>query len=153
MADPITAAIVIGATSGVLSASQTLSAGKIADIESKTEAKQIETAAASREADRKEDLNVALSSQMAGAGARGIGFEGSPLAVLQEDERKEKEATRRDTLQSQLAAQSARTRGKVAKSQSKGAAFTSLLSAGASAAGAAGTGEAKKGAKAPAEGN
>jgi hypothetical protein len=120
----------------LMSASQTINAGKVAEIESKTEAKQIETEAASREADRKEDLNVALSSQMAGAGARGIGFEGSPLTVLQEDERKEKEATKRDTLQSQMAAQSARTRGKVAKSQAKGAAVLGLLGAAAGAAGA-----------------
>lgn len=110
-----------------LSFSQQRAAGDIAREESKVEASQIETAAAAREADRKSDLARAVASQSAGTGASGITFEGSPLSVLQEDIRREEEATGRDKFQARLGAQAAKTRGKVAKSQARGLAVTSLL--------------------------
>ena len=118
----------------------TKSAGKIADIEAKVEAKQIETAAASREADRKEDLARAIASQSAGAGASGLTLQGSPLSVLEEDVRQEGIAGRRDTFQAKLAAQASRTRGKVAKksarSQANLTSFKQLADRAASAGGA-----------------
>lgn len=119
---------------GVIGAGQTRSAGKIAEMEAKTEAAQIETAAAQREADRKERLARAVSSQMAAGGASGLTFEGSPLSVLEEDVRREKEATQRDTLMAQVGAQSARARGKVARAQARGAAVLGLLKTGSDAA-------------------
>jgi hypothetical protein len=117
----------MGMLMDVMVASQQISAGKIAEMEAKTEAKQIETAAAQREADRKEKLARAVSSQMAAGGAAGITFEGSPLSVLEEDVRREKEATQRDVLMSKLAAQTARTKGKVARKQAKGAAILGMM--------------------------
>lgn len=128
------------------SAMQQRSAGKIAEMEAKTEAKQIETAAAAREADRKEDLARALASQAAGAGASGIVFEGSPLSVLEEDIRREKVAGEREGLTAGLGAMAARTRGKVASRQATAGAGVSLLrqmtesakSAGKAAAGGGG---------------
>lgn len=117
-----------------ISFGQQRAAGDIAKAESEVEAAQIETAAASREADRKSDLARAVASQSAGTGASGISFEGSPLSVLQEDIRREEEATERDVLQSRLGAKAARTRGKVAKDQARSLAVTSLLKTASSAA-------------------
>ena len=111
---------------GVLGASQQKTAGEIANLESKTEAKQIETAAAAREADRKERLARAVSSQSAAAGASGISFEGSPLAVLEEDIRREGEATERDKLMTRVGVSAARARGQVAKAQGRSAAIMTL---------------------------
>jgi hypothetical protein len=119
---------------GVIGAGQTASAGKIAEMEAQTEAAQIETAAAQREADRKERLARAVSSQIAAGGASGLTFEGSPLSVLEEDVRREGEATQRDVLMSDLAAKSARARGTVAKKQAKGAAVLGLLKTASDAA-------------------
>ena len=119
---------------GVIGAGQAKSAGEIAELEAKTEAKQIETQAAQREADRKERLARAVSSQVARGGTTGIAFEGSPLSVLAEDVRREKIASQRDTLMAQIGQQSARARGKVAKSQARGQAILGLLKTGADAA-------------------
>lgn len=120
---------------------QARSAGKIAEMEAKTEAKQIETAAAAREADRKEDLARALASQAAGAGASGIAFEGSPLSVLEEDIRREKVAGEREGLTAGLGAMAARTRGKVTKRQVTGQAnLKSLMQLGERAQAAGGGG-------------
>ena len=120
--------------SGVTSAAQQRTAGQIADLESKTRAKQIETQAAAREADRKERLARAVSSQVARGGTTGIAFEGSPLSVLAEDVRREKEATQRDDLMTQVNVMAERAKGKVAKSQARGAAIMGLLQTGATAA-------------------
>lgn len=123
----------------VLQNQATKAKGKIADMEAKVEAKQIETAAAAREADRKEDLAKAIASQSAGAGASGISLEGSPLSVLQEDVRVEGVAARRDAFQTRLGAQAARTRGKVAKRSARGEAnLTSFRQAGERATGGTG---------------
>ena len=119
---------------------QTRSAGQIAETESKVEAEQIKTAAAAREADRKRDLAKAAASQSAAAGASGIGFEGSPLTILEEDIATEARASKRDELMTRLGVISARTRGKVAHRQAKTKAITGLLQTGASAAGSGGGG-------------
>lgn len=98
---------------------QQVGAGRAAARESELEAKQIELGVTQREADRKADLARAMASQTASAGARGVAaFEGSPLSVLQEDIRREEVATERDIFQSELAAMSAKARGKVAKRSS-----------------------------------
>ncbi len=112
---------------GVIGAGQAKSAGEIANIESKVEAKQIETAAAQREADRKERLARAVSSQMARGGASGAGFEGSPLAVIEESQRREKEGTQRDELMAKTSILTTRARGKVAKAQGRAQVITGLL--------------------------
>lgn len=119
---------------GVISASQQASAGKIKEIESKTQAKQIETEAAQREADRKERLARAVSTQMARGGASGASFEGSPLSVIEESQRREEVATGRDELMASVGALRQKTKGKVASSQAKAGALTSLLKTGVSAA-------------------
>lgn len=132
MADPVTLSLFAGAT--LLSAKQTMDAGAIAQMEAETEATQVETAAASREADRKAALADAAASQMAEAGAKGIKFQGSPLSILDEDIRREEEAGQRDIFQSQLGASAARARGSVERRLATGKAITGMLTTGAEAA-------------------
>lgn len=127
----------------VASAAQTRSAGKMANLESRVEADQIRTGAVQREADRKERLARAVSSQMAATGASGIGFGGSPLSVIEEDQSREQEATSRDKLMSDLAAQTARLRGKVKQKQANTSAALGLLQAGEEAAASATGGDYK----------
>jgi hypothetical protein len=94
--------------------------GRIAEGESKVQAKQIQLAAKAREADRKERLAEAMASQNASAGARGIAaFEGSPLTILQADIEREERATERDIFASELEALAVRSRGKVARKMAK----------------------------------
>jgi hypothetical protein len=119
----------------IAGASQQYSAGKIAEMEAKVEAKQIETAAASREADRKEQLASALASQNAAAGGAGISFEGSPLAVLEEDVRLSEIDKSRDEMMTRVGMSAARARGKVAKAQGKAAGIMTLIQTGVDAAG------------------
>lgn len=112
--------------------SQQRAQADIAVGESKIQAEQEELGAIQREADRKERLAIALASQNASAGARGVAaFEGSPLTVLKEDVRREEQATERDIFSSQLASLTARSRGKI---KSKSLRSQSLLTAATSAA-------------------
>lgn len=109
------------------------SAGKIAKMESETEAQQIELAAIQREADRKEQLAAALASQIATSGIRGISaFEGSPLTILQADIEREEMATKRDIMQSRIAAMTTRARGTIAKETARAGAGLTLLSGASS---------------------
>ena len=140
MSDPATLAVLLAGGTSLMSAVQGVSAGRISKLESETEAVQIETAAAAREADRKEMLSRATASQAAAAGAGGILFSGSPLTVLEEDTRRAEEVKQRDVLQTRLAAGAARVRGRVALKQAKGKAITGLLQSAASAAGSVGGG-------------
>jgi len=126
-----TAALVAAGGAGLLGAAQQVSAGRIAALEGKSEAKAIETQEAAREADRKEQLARALSSQSAVTGAGGISFEGSPLSVIEEDVRRAEEAKERGALEASIGASAARSRGKIAKKQAQAQAVTSLLGTGA----------------------
>lgn len=91
-------------------------AGKIAKQEADIQASQEELGAIQREGDRKSRLADALATQSVTASAGGIAaFEGSPLAILQEDIKREKVGTERDIFQARLKAITLRTRGKVAK--------------------------------------
>ncbi len=85
------------AASTVSQFAQSRNAATAARQEGEFAAKQENLAAVQREADRKERLARAMASQTASAGSRGVAvFEGSPLSVLQEDVRREEEATERD---------------------------------------------------------
>ena len=96
---------------------QSRNAATAARQEGEFAAKQENLAAVQREADRKERLARAMASQTASAGSRGVAvFEGSPLSVLQEDVRREEEATERDVFGAKLAASTAKIR---ASNQSK----------------------------------
>lgn len=109
--------------------------GKIQQEELKAQATQEELAGKQREADRKGRLAQALASQSASTGARGIaGFEGSPLTILEEDISREETATERDVFQTQLAARTLRTRGKVARKQANLAATMGLIESAEAAA-------------------
>jgi len=119
----------------LISANQQTQAGKIKRYESEVDAAQIETAASQREADRREALASAVSSQSAAAGASGISFEGSPLAILEEDLRLADEGSERDALMARLGADSAISRGKAAEASAKANAAMGLLRAGGSVAG------------------
>ena len=93
--------LLIGTTLAQFSA--TKSAGQIKQLESKTAASAEELGAIQREGDRKSRLLDAISSQRAKTGASGISlFEGSPLAVINEDIRREQVATERDEFQTKL---------------------------------------------------
>jgi hypothetical protein len=138
MGDPVTAAIAAAASGALLGAGTQVQAGRIADYEAKTEADAIRTSAAAREADRKEALARAVSSQSAGAGAAGIAFQGSPLTILEEDIRREEVATERDRLQTRMESQAARLRGTVARRSARLQAISGLLKFGGQAAGAMG---------------
>lgn len=133
MAAAIPFALAAGAS--LLGASQQVSAGQIAQIEADVESKQIETAAASREADRKAGLAEAAASQSAVSGASGIQFEGSPLSILEEDIRREEEASQRDIFQSRLGMQASQARGSVERRLATGKAITGLLQTGEKAVG------------------
>lgn len=137
MADPVSMAVAAGGAA-LLGASQTVSAGRITKLEAETDAVQIETAAAQREADRKEALARATASQAAAAGAGGILFSGSPLTILEEDRRRQEEATERDVLQTRIAAGASRARGRIALKQARGKAIAGLLKTGAGIAGSVG---------------
>lgn len=108
---------------------QRKTAAKAAEGEAKVAAQQEELGAIQRETDRKSRLATALASQTASAGARGVAaFEGSPLAVLEEDIRREEVATERDIFQTRLAALTTRARGKIARKQLTAQARIGLLS-------------------------
>ena len=120
-----TAMVALG--SAAISSQQQITAGRIKNFESRVEADQIEAAASSREADRKEDLARAIASQSAGAGASGISLQGSPLTVLEADIEAEERATGRDLFQARLGKQAARTRGRTAERTARNRATVSLL--------------------------
>jgi hypothetical protein len=106
------AAPFIGMIGGMLGGAQSMSAGKLSQMEAETQAKQEEIAVISRESDRKSRLADALASQVASAGARGIqAFEGSPLTIMNEDVKREKTATGRDRLMSEIARISLKSSG------------------------------------------
>lgn len=137
MADPVTISLALSAGGSLLGASQQVSAGQIAQLESNVKSKQIETAAASREADRKDALAEASASQAAAAGASGIQFEGSPLSILEEDIRKEEQASQRDIFQTRITSQAEQARGSVQRRLATGKAITGLLQSGQQLAGLA----------------
>ena len=106
----------------------TMDAASAAKDQGKVEAQQEEIAATQRESDRKERLAEAMASQTASAGARGVfAFEGSPLAVLNEDIRKEEVATDRDSFNARVAGLGATIRGSNRSSQLKTQARIGLL--------------------------
>lgn len=111
--------------------SQQKAQADIALGESKVAAEQEDLGAKQREADRKERLAIALASQNAAAGARGVAaFEGSPLTIMKEDISREKTATERDVFSSKLASLTAKSRGEVT---SKSLRSKSLLTAASAA--------------------
>ena len=77
-------------------------ASRVAYGDAMLQVKQVELAAAQREADRKEALAQALASQNAMAGAKGITTGGSVFDVMQEDTRQMEEAQRRDRFMTDL---------------------------------------------------
>lgn len=129
MADPISL-LTFGLTAGssLMQFGATRQAGAQEQYEAEQEAKLEETAAIQREADRKQRLSQALASQIASSGARNIvAFEGSPLAVMQEDINREKVATERDVFGAKLGAMTKRARGSSAKRAADYSAFGGLI--------------------------
>lgn len=119
-------------------------AQSIALGDAKLQAQQVELAAAQREADRKEALNRALSSQNAMVGASGVTGAGSPFAVAEADIAAANEAGQRDKFMSDLEARSIRYRGitqrrfaRVNKKIQGFSAFHSMVSQAGGAAGSA----------------
>lgn len=118
----------------VLGAVSQAQAGKIAEIEAETDAAQMETATAAREADRKTDLARAIASQNSQAGASGIALSGSPLTIINEDISREQQASERDQLQSRLGVAATKSRGTQARQRGQNLATASLLKGAAQAA-------------------
>lgn len=101
---------------GYMRADYTQAAGRIAGTESLLAAKQIETEATAREADRKERLARAMASTVATSGARGVAaLEGSPLSILEKSVEAERVATERDRYASELEKMTTLYRGRIAK--------------------------------------
>ena len=129
------AAVAIPAVISLIGVAAQVSAGRQSAKESELSAQIQETAATGREADRKERLASALATANANAGASGIAaFEGSPLTILQTSIEAEETATERDQFNTRISALTTRARGQAAKRSAQIGAFTSLLSAGSSAA-------------------
>lgn len=111
---------IASAVAALASARQQRHAGQIARGEAEVAAKAEEVAAVQREADRKSRLADALASQNASFAASNVAaFEGSPLAVMREDIRREELATQRDKFQTQLGAMTKRARGLITERQAK----------------------------------
>lgn len=107
------AAPFLSAGTAALQFGQQRGAADLSKLEGNIAAQQEELAATQREADRKERLATAMASQAASAGARGVfAFEGSPLTVLQEDVRREEQATSTDQFNARLQAMTKRARGR-----------------------------------------
>lgn len=107
------AAPLLSAGTAALQFSQQKGAADLTVLEGNIAAQQEELAATQREADRKERLATAMASQSASAGSRGVlAFEGSPLTVLQEDVRREEQATDRDRFNARLQAMTKKARSR-----------------------------------------
>ena len=114
-------AVAIPIATAAIQISQQKAQADIAVGESNIQAEQQELGAKQREADRKERLAVALASQNAMAGAGGIAaFEGSPLTIMKEDVKREKQATARDVFSTQLETMTTRSRAKVGQASARG---------------------------------
>ena len=110
--------------------SQQQAQASIALDESQIKAEQEDLGAKQREADRKERLSIALASQNAAAGAKGVAaFEGSPLTILKEDIQREATATERDKFSTGLASLTAKSRGKVKASSLRSQSLLTAASA------------------------
>jgi hypothetical protein len=106
---------IVAVGGSLISAGTQWGAAKSAKRQGRTEAMQEELMATQREADRKERLANALASQNARAGAAGVrAFEGSPLSIMNEDIRREAQATERDAFNAELAGMTAKARGDIA---------------------------------------
>jgi hypothetical protein len=125
----------------LLQAGGTVKAGKEEAYRLELEGKQDQIATTAREADRKRELAKALASQNALAGARGIAaFEGSPLAIMQEDMAQEVKATERDWFEQKLRHRQRRGAARNAKDAAYLQAGTGLLMSALSMAGSMGGG-------------
>lgn len=123
--------IAAGVSAGltVLQIKQGIDAAKIAAGDRKLRTSQAELGALQREADRKKRLALALASQNAQAGAKGVAaFEGSPLAILAADIETEETATERDAFNTKVIGLALKSRSKVARKQAKAAGTLTLIS-------------------------
>jgi hypothetical protein len=127
-----TAAAGLAVVGLIAGAQQSRTAGKIATRESKVKSKQIELESVQRESDRKERLADALASQIASSGSRNISsFEGSPLTILNEDIRREKQASGRQIFASNLESFTTLQRSRIGEKQRRFKTATGLLQSGA----------------------
>jgi hypothetical protein len=125
----------------LLNASQSVKAGREEAYRLELEGKQDEVATIGRETDRKRELAKVLASQNASAGAGGImAFEGSPLAIMQEDIKLEGEYTEREEYEAGLRHRIRRRAGRNAKDAGYIKAISGLLMSGSSMAGSMGGG-------------
>jgi hypothetical protein len=108
------------------------------------EGKQDEVSVIQLEADRKRDLARVLASQNAEAGAGNIAFfEGSPLAIMQEDIKTEQEYTDREKYEYGLRKRVRRRRARNVKDASYVKMVSGLLMGGSAMAGSVGGGGTK----------
>lgn len=126
--------------SGIMSGVGGLASYGVKRTQSKIDAEQAEIAAKQqelgveqREADRKDRLANALASQNAMAGARGVAaFEGSPLTVLEDSIERERVATERDKLSTELSTLAIRSQAKIGRIMGEEQARLSLFQQGSS---------------------
>lgn len=122
------APLIIGLVSAAGSFAQKQSDAKFELGQAEVAAQQQELQVVQREADRKDRLATALSSQSALAGASGIAaFEGSPLTILQDSIEREKTATERDIFQTELTTLAGRSTARARARSKRQSASLSLV--------------------------
>lgn len=127
---PIVAAIV---TSTAVQATGQIKAGRAQEREYKRQAQQEKMAAESRELERQQKLNAALAANIAGMGAAGIKFEGTPASIALESAKQASLSEGVLKLSDRLQQAQLRRQGAAARSASQYAAASTLLDGAVSA--------------------
>ncbi len=110
----------------VIAANQQRLAGGVEKAEFKLQAKQAGDAARGREIERKRDLLKALATQVATAGAQGVAFQGSNVAIARADIRDARNDLLADTANTRTRQRILRARGSNAQLAANVAAVKSL---------------------------
>lgn len=126
--------LIAGLAGAGASAGLALRSGKMQQGQAEVTAQQQELQVVQREADRKDRLASALSTQRAQAGASGISaFEGSPLTILDDSIRREEVATERDKFQTSISALAIRSAGRTRRKSMEASAILNLAQSGGKA--------------------
>lgn len=112
---------------GVTAAKEQRRAGKFAEAQAGIDAKAEGDAARQREIERKRGLMRALSSQVASAGARGVGLEGSLAQIAQLDIARSREDIDIDTANTKARQAALRQQGRAARAAGNTQARLTLL--------------------------
>jgi hypothetical protein len=123
----ILATAALSTYAGVTAAREQRRAGRFAEAQSEIDAKAEGDAARQREIERKRGLMRALSSQVASAGAAGVGVEGSLARIAQLDIARSREDIDIDTANTRARQSALRQQGRVARAAGRTSARLTLL--------------------------